>query len=115
MPRAALSFAPLAQHRRPLSQKEMFEDFSQDHAKKTVTMETNPHTGITMASIHPCRHANVMTRIIDNLAEKGRDELQVHMYALCSSFPLQARCLANDLPSLLSALFPSHGRKFSSP
>lgn len=70
------------EHRRPLTQKEMFEDFSQDHAKKTVTMESHPHLGLTMASIHPCRHSNVMKRIIDNLAEKGRDELQVHMYLM---------------------------------
>ena len=34
----------------------MYEDFSQDHAKKTVTMETHPHlAGPPMASIHPCK------------------------------------------------------------
>ena len=37
-------------------EKQMFEDFSQDHVKKTVTMETHPHIeGPPMASIHPCR------------------------------------------------------------
>jgi ubiquitin-like-conjugating enzyme ATG3 len=65
----------------------MFEDFSQDHAKKTVTMEQHPHLSLTMASIHPCRHANVMKRIIDNLAERGRDQLQVHMYVPCRNTP----------------------------
>ena len=34
----------------------MYEDVSQDHARKTVTMETHPHIpGPPMASVHPCR------------------------------------------------------------
>eukprot|EP00123_Amoebidium_parasiticum_P015362 comp22926_c0_seq1/m.36308 comp22926_c0_seq1/g.36308 ORF comp22926_c0_seq1/g.36308 comp22926_c0_seq1/m.36308 type:complete len:294 (-) comp22926_c0_seq1:184-1065(-) len=71
------------EHGKPLGSKEMFEDFSQDHAKKTVTMEAHPHLSVTMASIHPCRHSNVMKRIIDNLAsETKEDELLVHMYLM---------------------------------
>ena len=38
----------------------MYEDFSQDHAKKTVTMETHPNLpGPPMASVHPCRYVKV--------------------------------------------------------
>ena len=34
----------------------MYEDVSQDHAKKTVTMESHPHLpGPNMASVHPCK------------------------------------------------------------
>lgn len=34
----------------------MYEDVSQDYAKKTVTMESHPHVpGPSMASIHPCK------------------------------------------------------------
>ena len=34
----------------------MYEDISQDHAKKTVTMESHPHmSGPPRASVHPCR------------------------------------------------------------
>jgi len=34
----------------------MYEDISQDHAHKTVTMEAHPHlSGGLMASVHPCR------------------------------------------------------------
>ena len=34
----------------------MYEDFSQDHAKKTVTMEAHPNLpGPPMASVHPCK------------------------------------------------------------
>lgn len=36
---------------------QMYEDVSQDHAKKTVTMESHPHLpgGTNMASVHPCK------------------------------------------------------------
>lgn len=41
----------------PLNVEEMYEDVSQDYAKKTVTMETHPHIpGPSMASIHPCKY-----------------------------------------------------------
>ncbi|KNC50044.1 uncharacterized protein AMSG_05805 [Thecamonas trahens ATCC 50062] len=56
----------------PLSQEQIFEDISQDHAKKTVTFEPHPHSGIPHASIHPCKHSNVMKKIIDNLGLSGQ-------------------------------------------
>jgi len=44
------------QNRKPLTVEQMYEDVSQDHAKKTVTMETHPHLpGPPMASVHPCK------------------------------------------------------------
>lgn len=44
------------ENQKPLTVEEMYEDVSQDHAKKTVTMETHPHLpGPPMASVHPCR------------------------------------------------------------
>ncbi|TPX33315.1 hypothetical protein SmJEL517_g03711 [Synchytrium microbalum] len=71
------------EHRRPLTSQQIFEDISQDHAKKTVTIETHPHENISMASVHPCRHANVMKRIIDHLVDEGKEsELRVDQYLL---------------------------------
>ncbi|XP_075914444.1 ubiquitin-like-conjugating enzyme ATG3 [Petromyzon marinus] len=68
--------------RQPLTMEQMYEDISQDHAKKTVTMETHPHLpGPPMCSVHPCRHAEVMKKIIETVAEGG-GELGVHMYLL---------------------------------
>ncbi len=55
----------------PLKQEEMFEDIMSDYANKTVTIETHPHQGISCASIHPCRHALVMKKIIDTIADNG--------------------------------------------
>lgn len=68
--------------RKPLTVEQMYEDVSQDHAKKTVTMETHPHLpGPPMASVHPCRHAEVMKKIIQTVMEGG-GELGVHMYLI---------------------------------
>lgn len=70
------------ENRKPLTIEEVYEDISQDHAKKTVTMETHPHLpGPPMASVHPCRHAEVMKKIIQTVTEGG-GELGVHMYLI---------------------------------
>lgn len=68
--------------REPLTVDQMYEDVSQDHAKKTVTMETHPHIpGPNMASVHPCKHADIMKKIIQTV-EEGGGELGVHMYLI---------------------------------
>jgi len=70
------------ENRQPLPVEKMYEDFSAEHAKKTVTIEAHPNiAGSPMASIHPCRHADVMKKIIEQVAEGG-GELGVHMYLL---------------------------------
>lgn len=70
------------ENRKPLTEEQMYDDVSQDHAKKTVTMETHPHLpGPPMASVHPCRHAVVMKKIIETVLEGG-GELGVHMYLI---------------------------------
>ncbi|CAL1541947.1 unnamed protein product [Lymnaea stagnalis] len=70
------------ENRKPLTVEQMYDDFSQDHAKKTVTMETHPNLpGPPMASVHPCRHADVMKKIIQTVAEGG-GELGVYMYLM---------------------------------
>uniref|UniRef100_A0A4W3IBR9 Ubiquitin-like-conjugating enzyme ATG3 n=1 Tax=Callorhinchus milii TaxID=7868 RepID=A0A4W3IBR9_CALMI len=70
------------EQRQPLTVEEMYEDISQDHVKKTVTIENHPHLPPpSMCSVHPCRHAEVMKKIIETVAEGG-GELGVHMYLL---------------------------------
>ncbi|XP_044096895.1 ubiquitin-like-conjugating enzyme ATG3 [Neovison vison] len=70
------------EQRQPLTVEHMYEDISQDHVKKTVTIENHPHLSPTpMCSVHPCRHAEVMKKIIETVAEGG-GELGVHMYLL---------------------------------
>ncbi|XP_006638945.1 ubiquitin-like-conjugating enzyme ATG3 [Lepisosteus oculatus] len=70
------------ENRQPLTVEQMYEDISQDHVKKTVTTEYHPHLPPpAMCSVHPCRHAEVMKKIIETVAEGG-GELGVHMYLL---------------------------------
>ncbi|KAI9098864.1 autophagocytosis associated protein [Phlyctochytrium arcticum] len=60
----------------PLSSAQIFEDISQDHVHKTVTIEPHPHENVSMASIHPCKHGNVMKRIIERQVEAERESAE---------------------------------------
>ncbi|KAH7352991.1 hypothetical protein KP509_19G073900 [Ceratopteris richardii] len=57
--------------REPLTPELILEDVSQDHARKTVTIEDHPHMAGKHASVHPCRHGAVMKKIIDVLLSRG--------------------------------------------
>ncbi|KAF7269232.1 autophagy-related protein 3 [Rhynchophorus ferrugineus] len=66
----------------PLTNQEFFQDVNKDYAMKTVTMESHPHLSVPkMASVHPCRHAEVMKSIIETVMEGG-GELGVHLYLI---------------------------------
>lgn len=60
------------EHGSPLPPSRIFEDISREHANKTVTIENHPHLEMAMASIHPCRHAHVMKRIIQYTESHAR-------------------------------------------
>lgn len=57
---------------RPLTAAQIWEDISDEHANKTVTWEPMPHLGVACASIHPCKHASLMKKLIDRLRASGR-------------------------------------------
>jgi hypothetical protein len=38
-----------------------------------VTVEAHPHNGIPHLNIHPCKHASVMKKIVDQLTERERE------------------------------------------
>ena len=67
------------EHRRPLTPEQIMEDISADHAGKTVTVESHPFLGVAHASIHPCKHASVMKRIVEQLQEGG-GQVDVRQY-----------------------------------
>ncbi|KAG8460321.1 hypothetical protein KFE25_011812 [Diacronema lutheri] len=58
--------------RQPLAPAQVLEDISTEHANKTCTIEPHPHlvSGV-FASIHPCRHAEVMKRLCEQLQSGG--------------------------------------------
>lgn len=71
-----------SENRTALTVDQMYEDFSADHANKTITMETHPHLpGPPQASVHPCKHASTMKKLLDQIAEGG-GELGVHQYLI---------------------------------
>ena len=62
----------------------MLEDVMTDYAEKTVTYESHPflgkisrklwiqfYLGRKMPSIHPCKHATVMKKFIDQIESNG--------------------------------------------
>jgi len=55
----------------PLAAEKMFEDCMSDYVKRTVTLESHPHSSGIYASIHPCQHGAVMKNITDNLSKSG--------------------------------------------
>jgi len=56
------------ENRTPLTPQQIFQDVSADHAFKTVTIEAFPHsTSLQAASVHPCKHASVMKKVIERM------------------------------------------------
>ncbi|CAO3675732.1 unnamed protein product [Rhizopus stolonifer] len=71
------------EEKRPLTTTQVFEDVSQDYVKKTVTIEPHTHLSLNLASIHPCKHAEVMKKIIERMSEKeDAEKLRVDQYMI---------------------------------
>ncbi|KAF8817979.1 putative autophagy-related protein 3 atg3 [Cardiosporidium cionae] len=62
----------------PLTPIQIFEDILTHYVSKTVTVDPHPCSGIPTASIHPCKHAEVMKRVIKSWKEKDMD-LRPHL------------------------------------
>ena len=66
-----------------LTHEQVFQDMSQDHAKKTVTIDPHPHTsGVAHASIHPCKHSATLKKIIDQMESGDGPEMRSDMSLL---------------------------------
>lgn len=80
----------LSPSRQPLTKDDVFQDVAADYAQKTVTFEPFPHKENThMASVHPCKHANVMKKVIERMNTAVR-EAQLRQTALDEeSSPIQ--------------------------
>ncbi|KAI0373942.1 hypothetical protein BV20DRAFT_961840 [Pilatotrama ljubarskyi] len=61
----------------PLTPSQIFQDVSADHAFKTVTIEAFPHSSsLQAASVHPCKHASVMKKVIERMNQGVIEEQQ---------------------------------------
>ena len=59
---------PKRQNRTPLTPSQILQDISADHAQKTVTIEPFIHSAsLQAASVHPCKHASVMKKVIERM------------------------------------------------
>ncbi|CAO1635367.1 unnamed protein product [Parajaminaea phylloscopi] len=59
----------------PLKPSQIFEDISSDYAQKTVTIEPFPHSAtMSTASVHPCKHASVMKKVIERMDAGVKEE-----------------------------------------
>ena len=56
--------------------EQILEDVSEEHARKTITVDPFPHSGVPAASIHPCKHAAVMKKL-GSMAEANGNPVQV--------------------------------------
>ena len=65
---------------RGLHAEQILEDVSEEHARKTITVDPFPHSGVPAASIHPCKHASVMKKL-GSMAEANGKPFQVDRYA----------------------------------
>jgi ubiquitin-like-conjugating enzyme ATG3 len=58
-----------------LTPKDVMQDVSSEYANKTVTIEYFPfRKKMLCASIHPCRHASVMRRMVANALKPNGDQ-----------------------------------------
>lgn len=55
----------------PLTPDQVFEDVLSEYKEKTVTVDPHPLTGIPTVSIHPCKHAQVMKKVVQDWQEQG--------------------------------------------
>jgi len=63
-----VKMADIAQNGTPLVPDQIFQDVTAEHAFKTVTIEAFPHsTSLQAASVHPCKHASVMRKLIERM------------------------------------------------
>ena len=61
---------------------QIMEDVSEEHARKTITVDPFPHSSVVAASIHPCKHASVVKKL-GQMAEAGGKEFKVEKYVSC--------------------------------
>jgi ubiquitin-like-conjugating enzyme ATG3 len=61
----------------PLSGNEMMDDVYLSNREKTVTIETHPFLKTPCISIHPCRHAETLKRIMKNMEDRITYEQQI--------------------------------------
>ncbi len=63
----------------PISNETILEDFSIEHTKVSVTIDTHPYYQLQSVSVHPCKHADAMKKLIKIELESNK-EITVEQY-----------------------------------
>jgi hypothetical protein len=69
---------------------QILEDVSEEHARKTITVDPHPNNpNVQAASIHPCKHAEVMRRLVARLGQdvEVKDYLILFIKFIASVIP----------------------------
>lgn len=62
-----------------LTKDQILEDVLAENREKTVTVDIHPYLNIPALSIHPCRHAETMQRIIGRMEQRFNEEYEQTM------------------------------------
>ena len=57
----------------PISNQVILNDFSIEHTHVSVTIETHPYINLQSVSVHPCKHAESMKKILKIELENNKD------------------------------------------
>lgn len=77
-------FTAYDENDKEIDQQRLLDDVASQYANKVVSVDV-PHygTGQVMASVHPCKHANVLKESTENIAQnKGVDQVGPHLAIL---------------------------------
>lgn len=50
-----------------------------DYADKTVTNEYHPHLNIYLPTVHPCKHADTLKFLTQQMVENGVKQTSIHV------------------------------------
>jgi ubiquitin-like-conjugating enzyme ATG3 len=68
---------------KPLKPELIYEDVLSEYVAKTVTVDPHPLTGIPTVSIHPCKHSQVMKKVVQDWVDQGitpRTDLAIFVF-----------------------------------
>ncbi len=58
---------------KPIDNESIKEDIQKEYLDKTLTIEPFPFfENVSMATVHPCKHANVLKSMSDSMRESGQ-------------------------------------------
>ncbi|CCW66143.1 unnamed protein product [Phytomonas sp. Hart1] len=93
-------------HMTPLTTNQMKEDVYHSNYGKTVTIDSHPVLGIPCISIHPCRHAETMSRLIKYMKlkheaqNKNTDKEKIFQFPVHLALFLFLKLISSVVPTI---------------